>query len=164
MTFRKLLALAIGILAPVIPIACPTPSTQPGTGGTGGGTGGTGGQPFPFGGSGTGGFAHGGAGTVGPGGAFGTGGFPQTTASTTTGSAGCLSCAQALQQGGGNVCSGLPADAYSALAACACANVAGNNCLSPCQHNLCKQAPASLQCEQCFVSNCPNEQADCAVN
>jgi hypothetical protein len=167
---RTAAAIVIGILAPVIPIACPTfnPLVGPGGGGAsaGGGGAGGGGSGTGFGGGFGGQGGGGGAGTVGPGGAFGMGGVGGVTGvsstSSSTGIGGgenCLSCAKAVEQGG-DVCDGLSSDAYEALAACACVGT----CATACTPTLCAQGPAGVTCGACLVASCPDQQADCSVN
>jgi hypothetical protein len=162
MTFRSrdlrtAAAIAIGILAPVLPIACPTIDKNFGNGGGGAGTGGggAGGSTGEFGTNGVGG-GFGGAGSVGT-------GMGSTSVTTTTGAgggaAGCVSCAKAVAKGG-TVCGGLSSDAYTALTACGCVGT----CASACGVTLCKGAPAGLTCGACLVSACPDQQADCSVH
>ncbi len=70
----------------------------------------------------------------------------------------CGTCADVYVNGGIPCGPGASADAYDALALCACAG----GCGTPCGGNFCVGAPADMACGECLLASCTAQQKSCA--
>jgi hypothetical protein len=99
-------------------------------------------------------------GSIGNGGTGGTGGSGGSGGGGSGGTPSCGTCAEVFTQGG-IVCGNTDgADAWQALATCACAGA----CADACSASFCMTAPTDPTCSTCLGTSCPSETTDCSMN